>query len=223
VTRLNFITEGQTEKDFVNRVLKEHLASFGVYASARCVETSRDKRSSQKSSGGISNYTKLKNDITNWLREEKDSSCRFTTMFDLYALPKNFPGKSEAQKITDPYQRVKELEKAMQLDIDDPRFIPYIQLHEFEALVFADPEKLGLEFLEHRNEIDKHLVAKSFPPPELINDGAETAPSKRIKKVIPPYKKVAGVTVVQEIGLKVLKEKCPHFAQWLESLERLGR
>jgi len=59
--------------------------------------------------------------------------------------------------------------------------------------------------------------------PELINDGPDTAPSKRILKEIPEYDKVgAGVLVAEKIGLEILRKKCNHFAEWLACLEQLG-
>ncbi len=61
----------------------------------------------------------------------------FTTMFDLYALPDDFPGYEAAKAIGEPYARVAALETAFAEAINDSRFIPYIQLHEFEALLFA--------------------------------------------------------------------------------------
>ena len=58
--------------------------------------------------------------------------------------------------------------------------------------------------------------------PELIDDGPETAPSKRILEEIPEYDKVAaGVSVVGKIGLPVLRQKCAHFNGWLTKLEQL--
>ena len=58
--------------------------------------------------------------------------------------------------------------------------------------------------------------------PELINQGHETAPSKRILKEIPEYDKVtSGVSVAECIGLDTLRQKCAHFDQWLTKLERL--
>ncbi|MEL0591301.1 MULTISPECIES: DUF4276 family protein [Planktothrix] len=107
-------------------------------------------------------------------------------MCDLYALPNDFPGFEEAQKISDPYERVKQLENALFDDINDSRFIPYIQLHEFEALILSDPIKLEERFPNYQSEVQKLVsLCQSFESPELINDGEQTAPSKRIIQAIP--------------------------------------
>lgn len=220
---LHIIAEGQTEQQFVLKVLAPHLAHYHVYADARCILTSRDKHSGKQYRGGLLSYLKAKNDIQTWLKEDGRTSCRFSTMFDFYALPNDFPDFTKAQKKTDPYQKIACLEAALAQDIQDNRFIPYIQLHEFEALILADARKLDWEYFEHEAAIDSLVTMVGDTCPELINDGAETAPSKRILKQIPEYDKVtAGWTVVEQIGLATLRHKCPHFNEWLTGLEQLG-
>ena len=106
--RLNFIVEGQTEEAFVNTVLRDYLASFDVLSSVRCVETSR--RRNIKHSGGIRSYAQVKRDIERWLRSDANAVARFTTMFDLYALPSDFPGYADAAGHSNPYDRIAALE-----------------------------------------------------------------------------------------------------------------
>lgn len=222
--RLHITAEGQTEQRFAKDVLAPHLSRFDVFVDARCVLTSKDKRMAKEYRGGLLSYEKAKNDICDWLKEDKHDECRFTTMFDLYALPYNFPGYDNAKKKIDRYDRVKALEEYMAKDINDRRFIPYIQLHEFEALILADPQHLGWEYLDRATQIKNLSSMVGDKNPELINDGRETAPSKRILKEIPEYDKViAGVTVTGKIGLPTLRAKCRHFNEWLTQLENLGR
>jgi hypothetical protein len=148
-------------------------------------------------------------------------------MFDLYALPSDFPDHNEAHRITDPRKRVIMLEEAMGRDIDHPRFVPYLQLHEFEALLLADPQKLDWGYPEHGAAIRNLLeMVSSFDSPELIDDGEKTAPSKRIICEIPEYegmKASAGPLVAEKIGLAALRAKCEHFGEWLLKLELLTR
>lgn len=217
--------EGQTEQNFAIKVLGPHLAAFGVFVIARCVLTSKDRRTSTEYRGGLVSYEKAKKDIKNWLKEwqHSESELRLTTMFDLYALPENFPGYVEAGKQKDPYDKVRVLEKSMAEDINDGRFIPYIQLHEFETLIFADPQKLDWEYLDHTTPINNLVSMVANQNPELINDGMETAPSKRIGKEIPEYDKAtSGVEVVGKIGIQSLRKKCRHFNEWLSCLEELA-
>ena len=222
--RLHVTCEGQTEEAFVNQTLKLYLARFEVYADVRCVLTSR--KHSKEFRGGMTTYLKAKNDINRWLLEEKhNTDVAFTTMFDYYALPDDFPGYFEAQQLQDPYQRVAMIETALYDDINDPRFIPYIQLHEFEALLFVNPQKFEIEYFDKPEGITAlQAVADNFANPELIDQGFETAPSKRIICIYGDYadnKPAIGSMVAHEIGIDALRAKCPHFNDWLIKLEQL--
>ena len=220
--RLVLVVEGQTEETFVNSVLREHLASFSVYASASRVET---RRGGQK--GGMTTYARARGQIERWMKQEHaHADVHFTTMFDLYEIPKDFPGFTESRVITDPLLRAVRMEDSLGADLPHPRFIPYLQVHEFEALLFADPSKIGAYYPSRDKEIQGLLAAVAgFPSPEHIDDGEATAPSKRIISAIPEYdghKPVAGPVIALEIGLPVLRAKCTHFAEWLARLEALG-
>ena len=221
--RLHITTEGATELQFTEKVLAPHLGNFNVIADARSVLTSKDNRRGKEYRGGLVTYAKAKQDIQNWMKQDNHPECRFTTMFDLYALPNDFPGYTEARAQQNAYEKVKILETRLAEDIGDDRFIPYVQLHEFEALIFADPQQLDWEYLEHDQAIARLTAMVADKNPELINDTPETAPSKRILKEIPEYDKVtAGVAVAEKIGLQPLRAKCKHFDEWVSLLENLA-
>ena len=221
--RLNFIVEGQTEERFVNTVLSSHFANQSIVAVAHCVTTRRDRRARHiKYRGGLTTYRHAHDDIRRWVREDGSANARFTTMFDLYGLPTDFPGYADAARESEPYARVEILETALSKAIGDRRFVPYIQLHEFEALLFSDLEKLGTQFPERLAEIQRLVETATVPgSPELVNDGSTTAPSKRITAAIPEYasrKASAGPIVAAKIGLPVLQSRCWHFREWIERL-----
>lgn len=221
--RLNVVAEGQTEQNFVSRVLCGHLIRYDIISTARCVMTGRDNRRGRVYKGGMRNYDKAKNDLKKWMNEDKSRDCRFTTMFDFYGLPADFPSFDRSQTIKDPYQKVEFLEQAFRDDINDDRFIPYIQLHEFEALIFSKPCMIAKEYFEYQKEIDALIKnVQDINNPELIDSGNETAPSKRIIKAISVYDKLnAGIGIVLEIGLDTVRGHCRHFNQWLTKLENL--
>ena len=213
MTRLHVVCEGQSEVNFVKKLLVPHLLP-GLLILPRAVLTSKTQR------GGMSSYQKAKNEIQINLRELKGQGfC--TTMFDLYRLPHDFPGYAQAAKIRDPHQRATHLEKALTADINDPRFFPHLQVHELEALIFAAPQQLNWEYLDNDPGITELVaVADSYGNPELINGGEDTAPSKRILKSIPGFDKAtAGIAVLEKIGLDTLRNRCPHFAAWLTQIE----
>lgn len=220
--RLYIIVEGQTEEAFVNQILRPHLAPLSVRVSAHVVVTKRVPGYTY--GGGLNRYSQAESDIKLWLRQDQGNDAYFTTMFDLYDLPPDFPGYAAVEH-DDPYQRVEFLESALKQDIPDPRFFPYIQLHEFEALLLSDPQKFDSQF-DYRADGISRLVemVSQFTSPELINSGNSTAPSKRIEDEIPDYrylKASAGPIVAGRIGLPTLRSKCAHFAEWLKKMEKL--
>ena len=224
-TRLHFIVEGQTEETFVNRLLKPHLGERYVWADARCVQTRR--RGGVKHRGGFRNYAHPQRDILSWLREDQNADARFTTAFDLYRLPSDFPGYGDAQAAADPYEKIRILEAALRDDIGDWRFLPYLQLHEFETLLLSEPGQLAAHFTDGQARV-QNLVAMAgqIANPELINEGPDTAPSKRIIAEIPEYagmKPSAGPIVAEKIGLATLRARCRHFGEWIGQLEELAQ
>lgn len=221
MTRVKVLVEGQTEETFVRDVISDHLARKGIFAVARCVETGR--KGNKIFRGGMTTYSKMKRELEYWMRE--DAGAYYTTMFDFYQLPEDFPGYSVLEKFQSPYEKVAHLEKSFLADISlSRRFIPYIQLHEFEALLLADPQKFAIYFDCDREIAALDKLCTEFASPELINQGVETAPSKRIIKEITSYgnlKAVAGPIIAQAIGLPMLRAKCQHFDEWLSKLESL--
>jgi hypothetical protein len=228
--RLYIFAEGQTEQTYCGTVLKGHLATFGVYVQGPIVIANRrDKGVTYR--GGGRHYLPVKNEILRLLRQEKALGVYFTTMIDLYALPADFPGTSETKRLRHlPYDRVSKLEEAFAADIDDPwgrptRFIPHIQLHEFEAILLCRPEAFTSFFGECRRQIEQLKASIGDTPPELIDDGQHTAPSKRILEQFPDYygaKSTAGPQIAEDIGIERVRNRCPHFDAWLKRLESLS-
>lgn len=226
MARVYLFAEGQTEQTFATNVLGPHLAKGGVYLQA-AVLIAHAKKKGVVHRGGGRKYFPMKNDILRFLAQEKADDVFFTTMIDLYAIPSEFPGLDEAEKLRhSPDKRVESLERAFAGDIGDPRFIPYIQLHEYEAYLFSDPTQFGF-FYEHQEKAILALkaIVDGITTPELIDDGPHSSPSKRIIAEIPDYtdaKPIVGPGVAALIGLDVIRKKCPHFAMWLSRLEQLG-
>lgn len=124
----------------------------------------------QTEEAGVIDYARIKRDLTLWMKEDQQSDAFFTTMFDLYRLPQDFPGFAEAKRQVDPYQRVKLLENAFAEDIGHQRFVPYLQLYEFEALVLSDPSKFDIRFVEHESGIENLVdLCSKFESPELLD------------------------------------------------------
>ena len=212
--RLNIVVEGQTEEAFVNELLQEHLQRLDIYATPILLRTSKTGR------GGVTTFAKIENQVSRLCKE--DTGAYVTTMLDYYGLPKDFPSV-QFKNPRDAYRSVNRLETDFHGRIGfRQRFIPGIILHEFEALLFADVN--GFEILEADCP---DLVANLSQEiaglePEVINDSPQNAPSKRIIKHFSSYQKpFHGSLVALDVGLDAMRNRCPHFAQWLEKLEQL--
>jgi len=145
-------------------------------------------------------------------------------MFDLYAFFDDFPGLAEVPPEASPEQRVTLLEGAMTADLADPRVIPYIQLHEFEALLFADCNRL-CEFHGVSEKLEEvESIVSQAGGPEGVDDGPTTAPSRRIARLFPGHRKsVDGPAILKAAGLPLLRQRCPHFNGWIGRLEQAMR
>jgi hypothetical protein len=223
--RLYFYVEGQTEQEYAARVLRTHLARFGVQVMGAILAASGRKHGHVFRGGGR-RYQPMRNDLGNVLKLHKSADTRFTTMFDLYALHDGFPGWDQAEKQRHiPRERVLTLEKAFGADVGDHRFIPHIQLYEFETILLCDPSHFALIFDNSSAGIAALQAAvATATSPELVNDGDATAPSKRIISQFPQYngqKTTVGVELAHCVGIDRTRALCPHFDRWLKTLESL--
>ena len=207
-------------------MLAPELGASGIFIDAHSITTGR--RRGRLFRGGYDSYTKLVRDLVLWMKQDQNPDAWFTTMVDLYRLPTDFPGYAACQAIPEPRRRVECLEGHLARDVterfpDDTgqqRFIPYIQLHEFEALLFSDAAKFLHAFPDEQLIIAQLLAIRTqCGGPENIDDGEDTAPSKRILQLLPDYvKTVSGLLIVKQISLSLLRSECPHFGAWIGKL-----
>lgn len=220
--KLRVICEGDTESLFVRNSLKPHLKAWQVSVEPIMLFTNRPLRAS----GGAISWDRFAFYVNRLLKQHSAQSDRFSTLIDWYKLDPDFPGFAESRKIPQPARRAVAVAQAVQRVFDSQRFLPFFTLHEFEALLFCDLSALQTRLPDHEKEITALRAEIGSIPPEEINDGAETHPSARLEKHIPGYrraKKRVGAPAAADIGLPILREKCPHFGQWLTSLEKLSQ
>jgi len=215
--RILILCEGQTEETFVTRILAPHLQRFEKIAIPKILVTKKVK-AGHEFQGGITSYARVRRDVQNLLRD----SCAIciTTMLDYYGLPSDFPGK-ETLRVGTPYDRVAYLEQAFSANIGSPRFLPYLMLHEFEALLIVDLTAISGVFNSPGGTLPTDDL-KRFSSPEEVNEGAQTHPAARIRKQFAGYRKpLHGPLAVERIGLTNIRQKCHHFDEWLKKLESL--
>ena len=224
--RLLVHVEGPTEETFVNNVLSPHLMGQGY--SLVAPRLIGDARPRSRRGGGLA-WQSVRKGILRHLRQDRQAVA--TTMVDYYGMPRSrcrqWPGRVAATNL--PFeQKTGTIQNALAQDIcqhmgrgfDPSRFIPYVSMHEFEALLFSDcmgfAESVGCP------EIGSAMqgILDQFGNPEKIDDSQATAPSKRICALIPSYHKVAmGAAAISDIGLDNIRCRCQNFARWLSRLE----
>ena len=227
--RLLVHVEEETEKAFVDGVLAPHLGGRGYASiSARLI----GGRRSRASRGGGVSWPSVRRGIVQHLKE--DERAFVTTMVDYYGMPQSkstqWPGRVAANSLPLP-QRAGAVQNAIGADIakhmgeefDTRRFIPYVSMHEFEALLFADCGRFA-SAVERPDLADAMQgILDQFGDPEAIDDSKETAPSKRILKLMPNYDKVAFATIgIRADDLDTVRSRCANFARWLERLESVA-
>ena len=205
----------------MNRILGPELATLGMSVQPRLIATSKVAK------GGALKEQRVLRFLRNTLRERQDTYV--TTFFDLYRLPSDFPGLSEASEQKDPLERATDIETRFHTKViqkvgcREDRFIPHIQPYEFESLLFSDITQFAKAQFEWKGFIGQfEAVLEAVPSPEHINDGPGTHPSARLRQLRPPYKKVShGYAISSRIGLSRIRAECNHFDNWIARVEAL--
>lgn len=218
--RVHVICEGQTEEMFVNKV----LANFFVLKNILLIPSLIGKPGHK---GGNFKFERLLTDVRACLLGDKAAYC--TTLFDFYGLPEDFPGKKLAYAKMGAANKADCLLAALTEKLHaklgkDPlrRFIPYVQMYEFEGLLFSHPQKFaqGINQVGLVDALQK--IRSAFASPEEINNSFDTAPNKRIKKLYSAYDKtIHGSRAAMQIGLDVIRQECRQFDAWLKKIEAI--
>ena len=219
--RVHVICEGQTEEMFVNELLQPVFLARGIHLVPALVGKPGRK-------GGNFKFERLHSDVGNRLLGERQAYC--TTFFDYYGLPQSFPGKDTLADNADIHSKATAVQEAMTSELErligqEPmrRFIPFVQMYEFEALLFSDPEAFARGVDLEKLEAELVQITAQFDSPEHINNSPHTAPSKRVKALIPGYQKpLMGTLAALEVGLAAMRDKCTLFNAWLDRLEALA-
>jgi hypothetical protein len=222
VTRVNIVVEGQTERSFVNNLLAAALWPHQVYLTPILLGVPGQK-------GGRPTYARVQKDVL--LQLQRDPTAYCSTMLDFYGLGEGFPGTPVPANLPN-NAKVTHIEQAVKADIcervpnlrPDLRFLPYIQLHEYEGLLFSDPPAFAMAIEQPHLTSTFQKVRDGFETPEDINDDPVNAPSKRVLRVHRSYRKVAdGTTAAVAVGIEAMRRECPHFRDWLKRLAALGQ
>jgi hypothetical protein len=228
------IVEGQTENAVMKRLIAPYLGARGIDFHAPIVKIgySRDGVRFLEAS-------ELYNQIRNFLMDPRQAYV--TTFFDYYGLPTSeakgweFVSKLKSEAAFRGDEVIVEMiEKEIYARAVDGvelpnlqfRLLPYVQLHELEALFFAEPEKMATAFGNPSLVKVFNEAVVECKGCEKINDKPQTAPSKRIQTAFPGYIKgrsnfAHGPRIAEKLDLATVRTRCPRFNSWLVKLEEL--
>lgn len=221
IRRALILVEGHTEERFVTQCLSPYLLARGLAIRATIVNSKRvvDGPSYK---GGVDNYDKVHNHLQLLFRDT--NAVVITTLFDYYRLPTNFPGMSDRPPGS-ARSRCEFVEASWATRVHERRFVPHVVLHELEAWVYVDPSSLDPKMFDDNADVVKAIAdtAKAYASPEDINEGPQTAPSKRLKKAWGAYQKtIHGPRAITAIGIDRIRATCGHFDRWLSRLEDIA-
>ena len=216
------IVEGKTEQIFIEKILTPYLGYKNIGMCATQVSKPGQK-------GGDVKFSRVKKDIRNHLKQRSDTYI--STFVDYYGI-KEWPEIDKIPPQATPIQIAKILKDAAKAEIiaafpdirAKQRFIPYIAIHEFEALLFSDAKILADQLEIDVSDVDN--VLNQFGQPEAINNNPQTAPSKRLDSWAPNGKfpkTTMGIAVARQIGIDKMRTKCSLFNSWLQTFEDIQR
>jgi len=223
--RLLLYVEGQTEELFVNRILRNHLAVFGVHVERPVLAITRPGPEERR--GGFVNWLAVEADLRALFGSRTESELRFSTLLDVYGMPEQVPGYPGPSTGARSAADVDAMEATWARHFGEPRFTPYLQRHEFEALVIAHPDSLDAvlpDLIPNLRSIIHPTAAA--PSAEDVNDGPTTHPAARLAQAIPDYldrKASYALFTLLEAGLPRVRARCPRFDAWLSRWEQWGQ
>ncbi|MDO9558603.1 MAG: DUF4276 family protein [Syntrophales bacterium] len=213
------LVEGPTEKIFIADILVPYLAGHSVFMTPIIISKPGQK-------GGDVRFARVKNDIELHLKQRRDT---YLTLFvDYYGIKSDWPGLEEAKRQSTPSKKAEKINSETKAQVNklfgtcgsDRRFIPYVAIHEFEALLFSEPQKLAELLHVSPSKINKILA--ECGEPENIDDSPMRAPSKRLEDLSDQFKKtLTGIAIAKAIGLTKIRESCPIFNGWLTAVTKL--
>ncbi len=214
------IVEGKTEQIFIESVLQPYLAEKMIFINATQVSKPGQK-------GGNVRFERVKKDLALHLKQRSDTYI--TTLVDYYGT-EEWPGLEKVVKNASPEQIAQCINEATKKEAvalfsaqqAERRFIPYMAIHEFEALLFSDSATLASAIGISEEQVITLLT--DCGEPEAINNSPQTAPSKRLDEWFKTGKfpkTTMGIAIAQRIGIPRIREKCPLFNAWITSFETL--
>ena len=217
---VRIIVEGPTETAVLKRLLTNALKPHGIILAAP-VEL-----------GGNVGLDRLVARVVQLIKQHPRDTV--STFIDYYGRARGWTDRHEAQNLpvealaakTEDllYEKVRSQFSNTGLPL---RFLPHVQMHEIEALLFARADLLAKVF--ERPDLETKVTAclQGLHSCEEINNCPETAPAARIEKLFGHYKKgkkqrshaLAYASLIEQMNaFNDVRNACPLFSRWVEQL-----
>ena len=214
------LVEGPTERIFIQNILGPYLARTEVYLTP-IILTKPGQR------GGDVRFSRARNDIERHLKQRNETWL--TLLIDYFGIKSDWPGYEESKRKRRHTSKAHVMNEATRKKVNElfgdqdsqRRFIPYVSMFEFEALLFSDADILAQKLNVQPKDVET-ILSEYNDEPEKINDNPQTAPSKQLEGLSDRFKKtVTGISIAREIGIERIRESCPLFDEWISKLENL--
>ena len=111
------------------------------------------------------------------------------------------------------------MESQIEADVDLPNLTMNIQIHEFEAVLYCNPQA----FLRFGQDCPEKVskIVKEFGSPEGINSTYETMPSRRLDDIMGGYtnaKVYKSRMIEEQLSIEDICSQCVHFKHWINRL-----
>ena len=193
---VSVVCEGQTEVDFIKCLNEKYFNPKEISLKP----VSYNKSTSMNGNVSVDR-------IVQYIKKAKHPIV--TTFVDYYGF------KHQSSR------SVTQIEEEIKEKANKEFLIPYLQMHEIEALWFSD-----IKEVKNPNDSQVDMLMKiidEYPNPEDINNSPQTAPSKRLESIFPDYQKVLdGKLISNKLSIPKIQEKCPRFSKWLKDIEDMA-
>lgn len=214
------VVEGKTEQLFITNIVAPYLLPKQI-----CITATQISKVGQK--GGNVRFERIAKDLGLHLKQRPNTYV--TTFVDYYGV-KEWPGLEQIPPQATPVQIAQAINNATKIEVmglfaaqrANYRFIPYIAVHEFEALLFSDSKILSAELGIAVAKVDAVIAA--YGEPEAIDNSPQTAPSKRLDEWSAHGKfpkTTMGIAIARKITITQMRKKCPLFDAWLRNFEAI--
>ena len=176
------LVEGPTERIFVQDILGPYLTRTEVYITPIILTKPGQK-------GGDVRFSRARNDIERHLKQRNETWL--TLLVDYFGIKGDWPGYEESKRKRRHTSKARVMNEATQERVSElfsdqdaqRRFIPYVSMFEFEALLFSDADILARKLNVRPEDVEK-ILAEYDDEPEKIKRQSPDCPIQAVGRLV---------------------------------------